>query len=200
MRKTIYIGVDPGVTGGIGILYPEGDAVGLSMPTVTFNRGGRKTKKGNTRKKTVYDAQRLPAIFRPFADSHHDPDDDYQVVVVLENTMARQGDTGITGFGMGHSKGVIEGIIWALGLPYEPVTPSQWRPKMVGVGTDKEASRMRAQRLFPGAELHQKNHEGRAEALLIAEFFRRKQAGEPMPVFQRVKKTKKVKKKVAKKG
>lgn len=195
MRKIIYVGVDPGLTGGIGILYPEGDALALDIPTITFKTGG-KTKKGNAKQKTDFDGPALANVLRPFAESHHDPESEYDVMIVLENVHAMHTDTGLTGFSLGRSKGIIEGALWALDLPYDEVSPSQWKPGMVGKGADKEASRLRAQRLFPRTELHLKKHHGRAEALLIAEFYRRKREGREMPVFKRVKKTKKVKKKV----
>jgi hypothetical protein len=45
-----------------------------------------------------------------------------------------------------------------------------------GQGKDKDAARFKAQALFPQIELHLKKHDGRADALLIAEFARRTRA------------------------
>lgn len=195
MRKIIYIGVDPGLDGGVGVLYPEGDALAVDTPVIKYKTGG-KTKAGNAKTKTDYDGPGIIKVFEPFAEAHRDPDSEYDVLVVLENVHAMHKDTGLTGFSLGRAKGILEGIFWALGLPCEMVSPSQWKPAMVGTGADKEASRIRAQKLFPKAELHLKKHHGRAEALLMAEFYRRKRENESMPQFRRVKKTKKVKKKV----
>jgi crossover junction endodeoxyribonuclease RuvC len=54
-----------------------------------------------------------------------------------------------------------------LQIPYTPVRPVVWK-KTFSLGKDKEASRLRAMQLFPGADLRQKKNHGRAEALLLA--------------------------------
>jgi crossover junction endodeoxyribonuclease RuvC len=57
------------------------------------------------------------------------------------------------------------------------VTPQRWKKTMLdGQGKDKDAARFKAQALFPQIELHLKKHDGRADALLIAEFARRTRA------------------------
>ena len=71
--------------------------------------------------------------------------------------------------------GVWLGIVAALSVPVEFVTPQCWK-KYYNLGPDKEASRAAALQLFPSQanELKLKKHHGRAEALLLAEFLRRK--------------------------
>jgi len=78
-------------------------------------------------------------------------------------------------FSMGHGLGLWEGIISALGLPYELVTPQKWKKAiLIGVGDGKGASIVRALQLFPqvAEELHRKKDHGRAEALLLAAYLR----------------------------
>jgi len=63
--------------------------------------------------------------------------------------------------------GIWLGVMAALRMPYTPVRPVVWK-KAFSLGKDKEASRLRAQQLFPAADLRRKKDHGRAEALLLA--------------------------------
>ncbi len=71
------------------------------------------------------------------------------------------------------------GICAGLGLRYELVTPQRWQKEMLaGMQGGKDASCIRAQELFPEADLKKgprskKLHDGRSDALLIAEYGRR---------------------------
>jgi crossover junction endodeoxyribonuclease RuvC len=72
-------------------------------------------------------------------------------------------------FSLGHSLGVIHGVMGALCIPWQPVTPSVWK-KAAGLSSDKEAARAQASKLFPDMELHRIKDHNRAEALLIARY------------------------------
>ena len=56
-------------------------------------------------------------------------------------------------------------MLTTLQLPYTSVRPGIWK-RSLALGKDKEASRLRAMQLYPGADLRSKKHHGRAEALL----------------------------------
>jgi len=60
---------------------------------------------------------------------------------------------------------LVAGLV--LALPYTPVRSVVWK-KTFGLGKDKEQARLRAQQLFPAADLRRKRDHGRAEALLLA--------------------------------
>jgi len=79
--------------------------------------------------------------------------------------MPGQGVRSMFTIGVGH--GLFLGILAAVGLPYTRVRPAIWK-RTLGLGKDKEASRLRAQQLYPGADLRRKKDHGRAEALLLA--------------------------------
>jgi crossover junction endodeoxyribonuclease RuvC len=68
-----------------------------------------------------------------------------------------------TGYGMG----IWVGILATLEFPYTTVRPQVWK-RALRLSKDKEASRLRAIQLFPGADLRRKKDHGRAEALLLA--------------------------------
>jgi len=94
---------------------------------------------------------------------------DRQAHVLIEEAqpMPRQGTRSMLTLGFGY--GLWVGILATLQLLYTTVRPAVWK-KAFSLGTDKEASRLRAMQLFPGAELRLKKHHGRAEALLLAHY------------------------------
>lgn len=72
-------------------------------------------------------------------------------------------------FDFGEAFGIAKATCAVLGLRYELITPAQWKTLAGLKGATKAASRTLAQRLFPGAPLANAGHDGRAEALLIAD-------------------------------
>ena len=70
---------------------------------------------------------------------------------------------------IGFGYGLWIGILATLEIPYTTVRPAQWK-KAFSLGKDKEASRLRAMQLYPGADPRLKKHHDRAEALLLASY------------------------------
>lgn len=70
--------------------------------------------------------------------------------------------------------GSVLGVLAGAGIPYTIVHPATWK-KAMGVPSDKDACRARASQLFPSAAGHwaRKKDDGRAEAVLIADYGRR---------------------------
>lgn len=110
----------------------------------------------------------------------------YEPCLLEENTaicclekvsaMPKQGVVSMFNFGMNF--GWIQGVLQAKKIPYELVTPQKWK-KEFSVTADKNTSIDVAKRLFPTVSLKQterckKDHDGMAEALLMAEYARRK--------------------------
>jgi crossover junction endodeoxyribonuclease RuvC len=79
----------------------------------------------------------------------------------------------LANYSLGHSSGIIMGVLSALGFSYELVRPQEWKKEFGLLKMQKDASRTVAQNLFPSVNLSLKKDEGRAEALLIAEWGRR---------------------------
>ena len=73
-------------------------------------------------------------------------------------------------FSFGHSAGVIEGVLAALGISYELVTPQTWKKAYKLTGKPKDAARALAQRFYPSAPLAGKKDSGLADALLLARY------------------------------
>lgn len=96
-------------------------------------------------------------------------------VVEKVGAMPKQGVTSM--FNFGKSAGFIEGVLSAYNIPYQLVPPHVWK-KEFHLGKDKQDSINVCKRLFPKINLLRtekcrKEHDGMAEALLMAEYARR---------------------------
>ena len=91
----------------------------------------------------------------------------------VEFVSARPGEGAVGAFAFGRSRGVIEGVCGAAGLPIAFLTPSHWK-RLVGIAPGREgakdAARSEAIRRWPAhaALFARVKDDGRAEAALIA--------------------------------
>ena len=81
-------------------------------------------------------------------------------------------------FHFGENFGYIRGALEANKIAYQLIPPKTWK-KEFGLNSDKESSIAVCKRLFPEVSLKRterckKDHDGMAEALLMAEYARRK--------------------------
>lgn len=144
----IYIGIDPGSSGGIAITDGE-----------------------------LVQAWKLPVTERDTFDLFRELSDPMPHVAIIEavGPMPGQGVTGM--FAFGRSYGFLRGLLVALGVPFEEVRPQQWQ-KVFGLiqkgqklsqTEKKNRNKAKAQQLWP----HLKITHATADALLIAEYGRR---------------------------
>lgn len=96
----------------------------------------------------------------------------------LERVGAMPGQGVTSMFKFGENFGFIQGLLTACRIPYELVTPQKWKKEFQITG-DKNSSIAVCKRLFPDVSLRRtdrckKDHDGMAEALLMAEWARRK--------------------------
>jgi crossover junction endodeoxyribonuclease RuvC len=169
--QQVWIGIDPGITGAFAIMYPHVDAVEfVDMPTIQV-KSGKKLK-------NEYDSTRILRIL-------HDASQWGPVFVAIERQQAMpatlNGRTqgGTSTFRTGYGFGLLVGILTALRIPYELVAPVSWKKSMMAdAPKDKGASILVACRLFPhmAAGMRRKKDHARADALLIIEHARRRQA------------------------
>lgn len=96
-------------------------------------------------------------------------------MVVIEDVHSMPGQGVSSTFKFGRSLGAIEGVLGALSYPHTRLTPQRWKMKMGLSAKDKDASRGMARELWPhlASEFARKKDDGRAEAALIAEAWRR---------------------------
>ena len=97
---------------------------------------------------------------------------------VLEQVAAMPKQGVVSMFKFGEEFGMIQGILMALGIPYQLVRPMVWKKDFSLLHQDKDKSIETAQKLFPGVNLipterSRKESDGMAESLLMAEYARR---------------------------
>jgi Holliday junction resolvasome RuvABC endonuclease subunit len=152
------LGIDPGVSGACAIVTEAGHYVSaFDMPTVLAN------KSSNRRMVNAYELAGL--VRRALNEAQGD------IVAVIENVNAMP-DQGVASvFAFGKSYGIVLGVLAALGLSTELVTAARWK-KHFGLERDKEQARELATRMFPLASLPLKKDHNKAEALLLARWYR----------------------------
>lgn len=142
----IYIGIDPGASGGIGVIDTTTEEA-IALPYSDENL--QQTLISNTNAK---------------------------VMVERVHAMPGQGVTSM--FNFGKAFGYILGMLDVLQISYELVDPIKWKREF-SITASKDSSIACCRRLFPTVELRRtshcrKPHDGMAEALLIAEYARRR--------------------------
>ena len=150
MDNRVYIGFDPGKDGAAAFLW---NGENLLVP---FD-------------KAVY-----IDVVKSFRNKG------FEARAVVEHVGAMPGQGSVSMFNFGTSFGWLQGMLEALEIPYELVLPQKWK-KEFGCTSDKNTSIDVAKRLFPKVSLFRterckKEHDGMAEALLMAEYARRRRS------------------------
>jgi crossover junction endodeoxyribonuclease RuvC len=156
----MLIAIDPGKSGAIAHLHDDGRFCCVeSMPVV-----GK-----------MVDAAGLASALRTLVDASRRYAVPSTTRIILEQVGAMPGQGVTSMFSFGTSFGIVLGVVAALRLPLELVRPNIWKRDM-GLGKDKEASRLKGLQLFPDASemLKRKKDEGRAEAILLGLWFARR--------------------------
>ena len=163
---TVTIGIDPGLNGAIAAVRDGYKLIYYcDMPCLHETRGGKT-------KRTVSGSS-VAAALREIIEMC--PGEHISVCLELVSAMPGQGVTSM--FSLGHSLGVVEGVVLAKSMMLHRVRPAIWK-KAMGYTSDKETIRADMLRLFPGAELHRKKDADRAEAIAMAIYLYKKQFGD----------------------
>lgn len=164
--RTYYLGIDPGVTGALALVGPEGDArLLVDVPSMTVKVGGRE--------RNDYD---IPAML----DTLRLVNRGVPIRVILEKVGVMPTDGKVGAFSFGKGYGAWQALLHAIGLPFTLVSPLVWKREFGLLGCNKDASRAYAIQLFPTLldRLKRVKDHNRADALLLAEWGRQTQAGE----------------------
>lgn len=149
--KKHYLGVDPGKNGGLCVLHSDG------IP-ITWER--MPDGKARIADWVIREHRKYPRI---------------TLVTELAQVFPKQGL--VSAFRYGMHFGTFEDAAIYLGIPYVEVRPHVWK-KAMGLTSRKRDSIAACRRLFPAVDLVplgcRTEHDGIAEALLIAEWARRK--------------------------
>jgi len=144
MNKTI-LGIDVGIHGALAF-YDVEELIIFDMPVLGRNKTSR------------VDGHRLAQIIEV-----QKPD-----MAMIEQVNAF-GMGATSAYNFGWNCGSLEGVLSAMQVPFEYVTPQRWKAVM-NCPKDKDGARMKASQLLPqfAHNWPLKKHDGRAEATLIA--------------------------------
>jgi crossover junction endodeoxyribonuclease RuvC len=154
----IIAGIDPGKTGALAILHPDGSAEFFDVPRVKL--------KGKDKPAWTQWARDWGTVLDLAA-----PD-----MVVIEEVTARPGQGVTSMFTFGRTLGFVHGLVNAkTDCPVHFVTPSVWKAKLGLLNSGKGASREICQTLYPATASHlgRVKDDGRAEAVLLAHYGRK---------------------------
>lgn len=154
---TTIIGIDPGAGGGVAVISPT-IAKAVAMP-----RAGK-----------AIDWCELAIIldeFRVHANQY-----DLSAIAYVEkvHAMPKQGVS--SSFTFGQNVGGIHGVLGALGIPMQLVTPQAWKKRVLaGTAKDKAAAIAWCRQRYPSVDLlatprSRTPHDGMAEALCLAHY------------------------------
>jgi crossover junction endodeoxyribonuclease RuvC len=138
------LGIDPGITGGIACLRPDGRIEAYDIPTVD----------GSVDVDTL--VRRIRALEPGLA------------IIEKAQAMPKQGVVSVFKYGVAF--GALCALVAVSNIPHHLVSPRKWKGYF-GLDADKERSRALAIRMWPGCGLFErKKDHGRAEAALIARY------------------------------
>ena len=145
----VYMGIDPGKSGALAVLRPEGKVDVIPFDAIQYS------------KMLAHVCQEG----RP-------------ITCCVEKVGAMPGQGVVSMFNFGHNLGLIEGLLQAYGVSYQLVPPQTWK-KEFSLSSDKAKSIEVCKKLFPEVSLlatprSRKPNDGMAEALLMAEYARRR--------------------------
>lgn len=155
----IVVGIDPGITGAIGVLK---DGAFASVEDLPVMANGRRNQ---------IDAAGVDDLLRQVRTVW--PHESFAVVMEQVSAMPGQGVSSM--FSLGDSFGALRAVVACRRLALDLVTPAKWKRDM-GISKDKDFARAKAIQLFPDASvvLSRKKDHNRAEALLLALWLHRK--------------------------
>lgn len=151
MIQPAYLGIDPGLSGGIALIHPDG-VITHRMPVMDG-----------------IDARTLHGVLREWSERWN-----LATAVERVHSMPRQGVSSTFTFGLG--TGRIQGVLSSLGLEYLNPLPPKWKKLVLSQKFlhDKDGAVAFCRETYPSAELIPPGcrvpHDGIADALCIAHY------------------------------
>jgi crossover junction endodeoxyribonuclease RuvC len=156
---TIFVGIDPGVSGAIAAIGPGGVQV-ADIPTQELPGNGRTQR-------TVH-GYALAVLLRKMVPAEE------AAIVVLEDVHAMPSKVSGSGANTSlmHSKGSIEAVLSVLRMDARLVNTQRWK-RHYGLDADKAKALTLARTLYPAiaaSHLSRMKDDGRADAVLMAHY------------------------------
>ena len=162
----IYIGIDPGLSGGIAIVSGRACQV-YDVPIEEAGKGGTRVKK-RVDARGAWEVLLGAINGRPARGA-------------LERVTSRPGEGVASAFSFGDTFGTLRAVASMACEPLHLPRPAQWKRDMgIPAGAGKEYSIEMARALYPSAadRLTRKKDHDRAEAILLAQWARLVHRGE----------------------
>lgn len=163
--KTVYVGIDPGKAGALAMIYPDGQVDSWLTPTRKRSFGGELSN--------MYSVREMHRFVKLAA--HWRDKEKHQVHVVIERQAGRPVTSKKNVFASGMGMGIWFALLDLYGFSdFHWVSPNSWK-KAFGLDNDKRKSLALCAYLYPKHPLPRMKDEARAEAILLAEFYKRRQ-------------------------
>ena len=145
----VYLGIDPGFTGAWGLINHYGDYIGCGD--------------------MIHNDKWIDhnSVYREICLARDQ--DDMMIVIEAVHSMPKQGVSSSFKFGMAYGSAI--SLAQRFLVDWELVTPKVWK-RDLGLTSDKTDSLNMARQKWPEAPLKRIKDNGRAEALLLAEWLR----------------------------
>ena len=157
MTNNIFIGIDPGKKGAIAVINNLNCLSLIDCPLINNKINNKKDINIKEIKEKLEEFEPITTNTKWFA------------VIEKAQAMPGQGVTSMFNYGKGY--GIYLGILTTLGIPFCEIRPQVWKKEFNLIKQDKAASVAKARELYPQmASKLLKTKDGRAEALLIAEY------------------------------
>lgn len=151
-KNSLFIGIDPGASGAIALIDEKQNIILLE----------------DWPNSEILAANIIANI------SEYKNNNDIFAAIEKAHSMPKQGVRSMFSFGQNY--GIWKGILAANSISFREITPSTWQKGVISKAQDKKPSLAAASRIFPTAELYGPKggaKDGRADALLIADWIRR---------------------------
>lgn len=171
----IFIGVDPGLTGGVAVMDETGKLLAThQMPTVQVKKG-RREYDATACSNIIRQAQALGRGLMIYSElvharPHIAPKDELDG----EAETNQQGHGTIASFRLGYGFGLWNGLAAGAGVPFASIPPMVWYSRLVGASPPEYRARKKraveaARARWPAIEIKTQADWGRADASFIAE-------------------------------
>jgi hypothetical protein len=169
----IWIGIDPGLTGAVAFITENGKYGVKDTPVIETCK--KKVSKKSGKKYKSISRKHNPAAMAAIIQKAVNRFGKENVLVAIEKVHSMPGQGVAAMFSMGEGYGIWQGIIGAIGVRLEFVTPQKWKSICMH-GMDKSVkgnSVIKAINSYPNAVFVGPKGgkiDGRGDAMLIAEY------------------------------
>jgi len=165
--SAIIVAIDPGISGAIAVVRSREVLEVHDLPILTTLKT-TKTKSGKQKKNNELDIEEFFIMYKDILRTWRPQ------LVVIEKVHSMPGEGNVSSFSFGQGFGRLEAIIRTVGgTPVRYISPQEWKRHHKLIKKGKDASVSLCRLLYPGMlDIFMKSKDGRADAVLMAEYTR----------------------------